>query len=110
VAYLHKVRIVGPAEAAVAREPLCKQTPVAKQWLSDRHVIAATVAHATIAELLEEVISVRSATVLYTSNSNLAAMKSQLRVVSPSRATDWRRQLVSSARELTAEARNQRLK
>jgi hypothetical protein len=42
---------VEPAETAVAKERLCIQKPVTRQWLGDRHVIAATVAHATIAEL-----------------------------------------------------------
>jgi hypothetical protein len=52
---LLKARIVESAETVVARKWLCKQTPVARQWLSDRHVIAATVAQATIEELLEAV-------------------------------------------------------
>jgi hypothetical protein len=59
VAYLLKARVVEPAETAVAMERLCKQTPVARQWLGDRHAIAATVAHARIAELLEAMFSVR---------------------------------------------------
>jgi hypothetical protein len=54
-------RIVEPAETAVARERLCKQTPVAKQWLGDRHMIAATSQPATMEELLEAVISMWSA-------------------------------------------------
>jgi hypothetical protein len=51
---------VEPAETAVARERLCKPTPVAGQWLGDRHVKATIVAHATIAKLLEAVFPVWS--------------------------------------------------
>jgi hypothetical protein len=65
---------VEPAERAVARERLYKRTPVARQWLDDRHAIAATVAHATLAELLEAVFSVQSVARLH--NSNPAAIKS----------------------------------
>jgi hypothetical protein len=57
-------RIVEPAEMAVAREWLCKQTCVARQWLGDCHVIGATGAHVTIAELLE-VFAVGSVPRLY---------------------------------------------
>jgi hypothetical protein len=60
-----KARIVEPAATAVTRKRLCKQTPVARQWLVDRHVIAATVAHVQIAELLEAVFPVRSVSRLY---------------------------------------------
>jgi hypothetical protein len=40
-------------------------TPVAGQWLSSRHVKASTYTHATIEELYEAVISVRSVPRLY---------------------------------------------
>jgi hypothetical protein len=76
VVYLLKARIVKPAEAAVARERLCEQAPVARQWLGDRHVIAATVSHATITEMLEAVFSVRSVPRL-----NNSAMKSSYETV-----------------------------
>jgi hypothetical protein len=49
------------AETAVGRERLCIQTPVARQWLGDHNVIAATVAHAKIAKLLVSVFSMWSA-------------------------------------------------
>jgi hypothetical protein len=39
--------------------------PIAKQWLSIRHVIAATDTHTTIEELLEAMISARSVPRLY---------------------------------------------
>jgi hypothetical protein len=65
VAYWLKAGIVEPAETAVPRERLCKQTPVARQWLGDRHVITATVTHATIEKLLEAVFSVGSVQRLY---------------------------------------------
>jgi hypothetical protein len=45
---------------AVARERVCKHTPVARQWLGDLHVIAATVARATKADQLETVLSIGS--------------------------------------------------
>jgi hypothetical protein len=45
---------------AVARERLGKQMSVAKQWLGERHMIAATVTHAKIAELLEVPFSIGS--------------------------------------------------
>jgi hypothetical protein len=51
---LLKVRIVKPAETAVAR-----------QWLSERYVTADALTYATIEELLEAVFSVRSAPSLY---------------------------------------------
>jgi hypothetical protein len=59
VAYWLNARIVEPAETAVAMKRLCKQTLVARQWLDDQHLITETVLHATIAELLEGVLSVR---------------------------------------------------
>jgi hypothetical protein len=65
VAYWLKARIVEPAATAIARERLCKQMPVARQWLSDCHIIAATIPHATIAELLEVVFTVWFALRLY---------------------------------------------
>jgi hypothetical protein len=37
-------------------------TPVARQWLSSRHMISATDTHASIEKLLEAVFSVRSVT------------------------------------------------
>jgi hypothetical protein len=64
---LLKDRIVKPAETAVAR-----------QWLSRRHVMAATDTHVTIEELLEAVFSVRSVPRLYNEDQLLLA-------VSPSR-------------------------
>jgi hypothetical protein len=63
----------GTSRDGSCQERLCKQTPVARQWLGDRHVIVATVAHATTAKLLEAVISVRSVPRIY--NSDPAAMK-----------------------------------
>jgi hypothetical protein len=61
VACLMKARIVKPAETTAAR-----------QWLSKRHVTTATFTYATIEELLEAVLSVRSAPRLrvYTGNRN----------------------------------------
>jgi hypothetical protein len=67
VAYLLRARIVDPADTAVAKERLCKQTRVSEQWLGDRHVIAATFAHPTIAEMLEALFSVPSVPKLYVS-------------------------------------------
>jgi hypothetical protein len=49
------------AETAIARERLCKQTPVARQWLGHRHMIAATSQPGTMEELLEAVFSLWSA-------------------------------------------------
>jgi hypothetical protein len=40
-------------------------TPVAEQWLSSSHVIAASDTHATVEKLLEGVFSVRSVPNLY---------------------------------------------
>jgi hypothetical protein len=54
-----KARIVEPSEMAVAREQLCKQTPVARQWFGDHYVIAASQL-ATMEELLEVVFSMWS--------------------------------------------------
>jgi hypothetical protein len=65
VAYWLKTRILEPAETAVAKERLCKQTPVTRQWLGNRHVIAVTISHTTIVELSEAVGSVRSVPRLY---------------------------------------------
>jgi hypothetical protein len=59
VAGLLKARIVKSAEIAIARERLCKHA-VARQWLSSRHMMAATDKHATIEGLLKTVFSVRS--------------------------------------------------
>jgi hypothetical protein len=59
VACLLKARIVKPAETAVARDGTAN-TPFARQWLSSRHVIAATDTHVTIEELLEAVFSSQS--------------------------------------------------
>jgi hypothetical protein len=73
VAYLLKARIVEPAETAVDR-----------QWLSERHVTAATFTFAI--ELLEAVFSVRSVPKLYYEDQ-----------------MPWRRQFVNSARKVTAE-------
>jgi hypothetical protein len=50
VAYLLEARIVEPAETAVAMK-WSLNTSIAGHWLSNRHVIAATVAYATIREL-----------------------------------------------------------
>jgi hypothetical protein len=47
VACLLKIKIVKPAEAAVARDRLCKHL-VPRQWLSSRHVMAAADTYATI--------------------------------------------------------------
>jgi hypothetical protein len=58
VTYLLKARIVDPAGTAFARERLFEH--ISRQWLSNRHVIATTVACAIIEELLEAVFSVRS--------------------------------------------------
>jgi hypothetical protein len=63
VAYLLEARIGKPAETAAARESA--NTPVARQWLSSRHVMAVTDTHATTEELLEAVFSVRAVTMLY---------------------------------------------
>jgi hypothetical protein len=68
VAYLLKGRILKPTETAVSRERLCEQTPVARRWLGDRHMIAAIVAYSIIAELLDAVFSVRSVPRLYNSD------------------------------------------
>jgi hypothetical protein len=65
VSFWLKARIVELTETAGAMERLCKQTPVARQRLGGRHVIAATVAHASIAELLEAVFYVQSEPRLY---------------------------------------------
>jgi hypothetical protein len=65
MACLLKARIVKPAETAVGRERLCKNTPVAKQRLNSRQVMAATDTHATIEELLEAVFSVWSVPIQY---------------------------------------------
>jgi hypothetical protein len=65
VAYWLKVKIVELAEMAVARERLCKQMPVVRQWLRDHHVIESTAAHGTIVELSEAVFSVQSMPMLY---------------------------------------------
>jgi hypothetical protein len=65
MAYWLEARIVEPAQMAVAGEQLCKQMPVARQWLGDHHVVAAKVAHATTAELFEAVFSVQSMPRLY---------------------------------------------
>jgi hypothetical protein len=64
MACLLKARTVKPAEIAITRERLCKHA-VARQWLSSRHMMAATDTHATIEELLEAVFSVRSLPNLY---------------------------------------------
>jgi hypothetical protein len=53
-------RNVKSAETAVARERLCRKDRV-KQWLKNRHVMAATDTHLTIEKLLEAVFSVQSA-------------------------------------------------
>jgi hypothetical protein len=74
VAYLLKARIVELAEMAVAREWLCKQMLVAKQWLGDCHVITATVAHTTIAEPFEAVFFCMAMPRLY--NLDTVALKS----------------------------------
>jgi hypothetical protein len=55
-AFPPKVRIVKPAETAVARKRLCKHA----RWLSSRHVMGTKDTHAAIEQLLEEVFSVRS--------------------------------------------------
>jgi hypothetical protein len=57
-----------PEETAVARERLCDM-PVAKQWLCERHVIAAMPTYASVEELFEAVssiLSVATATSHYT--------------------------------------------
>jgi hypothetical protein len=59
VSCLLKARIVKTAKSAVAREQLCNM-PVARQWLSNRHMTAATDTHATTEEPLESVFSLRS--------------------------------------------------
>jgi hypothetical protein len=47
------------------RQPLLRNgsanTPIARQWLDKRHVTSATLAYATIEEMLEAVFSIRSA-------------------------------------------------
>jgi hypothetical protein len=67
VARLLKDVSVKLVETAVARERLCKHA-LARQWLSIRHVIAATVTHAIMEVLLEVVFSVRSVQRLYNEN------------------------------------------
>jgi hypothetical protein len=57
---LLKARIVKPAETTITTERLSKNTPVVRQWFSNRHVIAATCTHATIEEMLEAISSVGS--------------------------------------------------
>jgi hypothetical protein len=64
VAYLLKARTVKLAETAITREWLCN-TPVARECLSSRHMIATTDMHTMIEELLEAVVSVKSMPRLY---------------------------------------------
>jgi hypothetical protein len=64
VAYLLKAKIMESADIAIARERLLN-TPIARPWLSSRHVKAATDTHETIKELLEAAFSVRSVPRLY---------------------------------------------
>jgi hypothetical protein len=59
VAYLLKARIMKPVETTVARERLC-DTAVARQWLGERHVTAATLTYATAEEMSEAVFSIVS--------------------------------------------------
>jgi hypothetical protein len=64
VACLLTSGIVKPAETAIDRKWLA-DTPIGRQWLSSRHVMAATDTHAAIEELLEAVFSVESVLMLY---------------------------------------------
>jgi hypothetical protein len=55
---------VKPDEIAVARNGFAN-TPIGRNWLSGRHVMATAEKHSTIAELLEAVFLVRSIPRLY---------------------------------------------
>jgi hypothetical protein len=55
-------------------------TPVARQWLINRHVVAATSKHATIEELLEAVFSVRTVPSLYKKETGTNTSTVSLRV------------------------------
>jgi hypothetical protein len=55
----------GSANTSIARLQRPKQTPVARQWLNERHVTMATLMYATIKKLLAVVLSVWSVPRLY---------------------------------------------
>jgi hypothetical protein len=69
-----------------SRQPLLRNgsanTPVARQWLSERHVTAAALAYATIEELLEAVFSVQSAPRLHIERTVAKAWRTYLRTYS----------------------------
>jgi hypothetical protein len=54
-----------PATISITKLQQPKQAPIARQWLSKRHVTAATLTYTNIEELLEAVFSMRSMTKLF---------------------------------------------